>query len=722
MSARRQLALLAVAATAWPLLSGGLAVASGGYTRPSVQVEVDLTSRGHSPGSGNAGSSSISADGRYVVFSTTSALLPGDTNDAADIYLRDVTTGRTELVSRGIRGTQAVGLSNGALSADPSISADGRYVAFDSAATNLVVGDANAVRDVFVFDRKRHAMRLASVNSRGAPAVAIAGSSLPSIDGDGNLVSFTSDAQNLVPNHTSIGPDVYVHNLRTGATVQVDVSSAGRPADYCLIDLPPLPVGTKNFCPSILVLNTVHSSLSENGCCVAFDSQAPNLVAGDTNGTSDVFEHILRTKKTVRVSVASDGAQAVDGVYAGLPLTGDPFGGSNLTGYGGGSPLGSNGWLPHAISANGRYVVFVSHASNLIPNDQNDQRPEDSTSGDDVFVHDLASGRTQRVSVFPDGEEVDLPSPLLPIGPTAGMYPSISADARSVEFYSDSIGGFYPTYPKCSYRCDSSVFISDRATGQLDTFIGAKPAAGRPCGWFGPGGATQLADISADGRYESITELWQTPGSRGCGPGSSFGGSDVFRWDRGPDLGAGGLAGDGRLTVAGAPAFASTGIVSAANRVVVNPAVAAQGGDLIGSSLAYRARSGDLLVREELRTMPSVSGTPVVGDPGMLYGLDLTASGVRYEVRAQRIPGPDYDAAGGASFGLFERDPVTGLYTTKVATLRGGFGTTGEEVVFAIPLLDLGLPDGGRLAHLGAFTAVGTYQAGPVRVLDRTPL
>src|SRR5204862_8198297 len=107
-----------------------------------------------------------------------------------------------------------------------------------------------------------------------------------------------------------------------------------------------------------------------------------------------------------------------------------------------------------------------------------------------------------------------------------------------------------------------------------------------------------------------------------------------------------------------------------------------------------------------------------VGNPGLVYGLDFTANGTSYEVRAQRVPGLDYDAAGGASFGLFKQDAVTGLYTHKVATLHGGYGTTGAEVVFSLPLRDIGLQDGGRLTNATAFTAVGSYELGVVHILD----
>jgi len=123
-------------------------------------------------------------------------------------------------------------------------------------------------------------------------------------------------------------------------------------------------------------------------------------------------------------------------------------------------------------------------------------------------------------------------------------------------------------------------------------------------------------------------------------------------------------------------------------------------------------------VRVPLASMPSVSGSPVVGDPGILYGLDLRAHGVRYQARVQRVPGPDFDAGGGASFGLFRFDRSLGIWT-RLGSLRGGYGTTGQEVVFSIPLRHVGLARGGRAGGVRAFSAVGTYAAGPTLVLDR---
>jgi hypothetical protein len=165
------------------------------------------------------------------------------------------------------------------------------------------------------------------------------------------------------------------------------------------------------------------------------------------------------------------------------------------------------------------------------------------------------------------------------------------------------------------------------------------------------------------------------------------------------------LAGSGSLR--GASAFDRMGVASGQDPVLdVGRTLTDLGANLVGATIALRSGSDDLFVREELEHLPAVRGLGVVSP--ILYGLDFRADGVRYEVRAQ------HDIVD--RFGLFRYDDTVGW--TKVADLTGGYGTTGQEVVFALPLRLLDPVDGGRLSHVRAFTALGAFDIGRARLLD----
>ncbi|MFN0008835.1 MAG: TolB family protein [Planctomycetota bacterium] len=264
---------------------------------------------------GNAQSfyASISADGRYVAFgSDATNLVPGDTNGAMDIFVRDLVNAVTERVS-------LVGIANEAdgLSIEPSISADGRYVAFTSFATNLE-HPINAFADVF--RRDRQAQTTFRISRTPGPGTAPNGhSTLPSISADGIDVAFVSRASNIVSGDTNADWDVFCYDGSTGNLEIVSVSSTGTLADA----------------------SSDRPSISADGSYVAFASEATNLVSGDTNGVSDVFVRSRSSGTTVRASITSGGAQAD----------------------------GSSEWP--SISADGRLVAFSSSATNLVPGDTN---------------------------------------------------------------------------------------------------------------------------------------------------------------------------------------------------------------------------------------------------------------------------------------------------------------------------------------------------------------
>ncbi|MPZ53280.1 MAG: hypothetical protein GEU79_11210 [Acidimicrobiia bacterium] len=301
----------------------------------------------------------ISGDGRFVAFwSSATNLVPDDTNDDWDVFVHDTETGDTISVSVNSRGDQA---DMGSFM--PAISDTGRYIAFSSNATNLVPGDTNNTFDIFVHDTETGDTTRVSVNSDGVDGNS--GSYGPGISADGRYVSFESHATNLVPGDTTGDEsDVFLHDIESGETSRLSVHSDGTPA----------------------IGHSFASVISADGRYVAFQSDAPNLVDGDTNNVSDVFVRDTVTGRTTRVSVHSNGAQ------------------------------GDRGSVGASISADGRYVAFDS-ASNLVDGD---------TFGIDVFVHDTESGSTTRISINSSGTP----------GNNASLRPALSADGRHVAFTS----------------------------------------------------------------------------------------------------------------------------------------------------------------------------------------------------------------------------------------------------------------------------------------------
>lgn len=283
----------------------------------------------------------ISADGRYVAFTSDASNLVGnDTNDVIDVFVHDWQMAHTTRVSVSSEGAQGNGMSG--FLESPSISADGRYVAFSSTASNLVPEDANSDRDVFVHDQVAGVTTRVSTDSEGLEFRD--DSRYPSISADGRYVAFDS-VYGEVFTDTNYTHDVFVHDRLSGETTYASVASDGTHGN---------------------ALST-EPSISANGRWVAFKSLASNLVDNDTNGWSDIFVHDRLTAQTTRVSVASNGGQA--------------------------------DWesMNPAISADGRQVAFESRATNLVPDDTN--------YGTDIFVHDRHSGVTTRASIAGDGSQ-----------------------------------------------------------------------------------------------------------------------------------------------------------------------------------------------------------------------------------------------------------------------------------------------------------------------------
>jgi Tol biopolymer transport system component len=334
-------------------------VASGRTTRVSVGpagVEAD----------GSSGGAAVSADGRVVAFqSAASNLVAGDTNGTYDVFVHDRAAGTTTRVSVASGGRQGDGAS-----VHPSVSADGRVIAFSSDATNFVTGDTNAATDVFVHDRATGTTTRVSVATGGAQADG--GGYSPALSGDGRVVAWTSSATNLVRGDTNGLSDVFVQDRSTATTTRVSVATDGDQANGGLLG-------------SIGIVDVSHE-----GAIVAFSSDATNLVSTDTNGETDVFIRDRRSGTTTRASVATDGTE------------------------------GRAGGVSPSISTDGRFAAFTSFSDNLVPSDAN--------MAADVFVRDMAAGATLRASVGATGTEADADSGSA----------SMSANGRVVAFDSDA--------------------------------------------------------------------------------------------------------------------------------------------------------------------------------------------------------------------------------------------------------------------------------------------
>ncbi len=310
---------------------------------PSVKdtTRVSVRSNGDQATGGNSLNPAISADGRWISYhSDATNLVANDTNGQRDVFLHDRDTGTTRRVSVRSNGDQANGSSYAR-----AISADGRWITYQSDATNLVDGDTNSAADVFLFDRDTGQTERVSVRSNGQQADGPSGDS--AISADGRWITYTSYATNLVDNDTNGEHDLFLLDRDTGQTERVSVRSNGQQADG--------PSGD--------------SAISADGRWITYQSYATNLVDNDTNTTTDVFLFDRDTARTERVSVRSNGAQANDDSY---------------------SP---------AISADGRRISYHSWATNLVANDTN--------SAADVFLFDRDTAQTERVSVRSNGAQAD---------------------------------------------------------------------------------------------------------------------------------------------------------------------------------------------------------------------------------------------------------------------------------------------------------------------------
>jgi hypothetical protein len=327
----------------------------------------------------------VSADGRWIVFeSAATNLVPPDTNNRRDVFLHDALEGVTTRVSIGYGGVETDHDSY-----QPTISADGRYIAFVSGATNILSVPVPGYAHIYLVERESGAIERIDVNDAGETADSF--SSYPALDSTGRWVAFSSAATNLAPS-VSVGivRELYVRDRVAGTTTLLSVDPSGSPsgASFDTIDM------------------------SWDGGTIVCATFADDLGPVDTNGVFDVYAYGLHSGVWSLVSVSSTGAQ------------------------------GFHPSLRPSVSADGRWVAFESWASTL--------HPDDATATLDVFVRDLAAGTTELVSYAKGGTTL--------VGDS--RFAEISSDGRFVYFASSvALSPLYST---------GGGFRRDRLTGALE--------------------------------------------------------------------------------------------------------------------------------------------------------------------------------------------------------------------------------------------------------------
>ncbi|KZL20674.1 hypothetical protein PsAD2_01161 [Pseudovibrio axinellae] len=375
-----------------------------------------------------------SRDGRYVVFvSNATNLVEGDVNGHPDVFLKDRETGEVELISVASDNTQGNDWSGHSFAGSfrrMDITPDGRFVVFESGASNLVPGDnADSLSGVYLRDRETEQTELISFTADGDPSPAFS-NDVVGISDDGRYVVYLTADSSYDTGDDVTFIDAVMRDRQEGTSELVNLNSAGEQS---------APGGDTN------VNNIVNLDISGDGRYVVFDTRAPNLVLDDTNDARDIFLRDTLSATTIRVSVAHDDSEA-----------------------NGPSHLGS-------IGADGRYVVFTSSATNLVPD------AEEGEIG--LYVRDLVAQTTERILLDPeeliDGE---LDTASLSYGK------NISQDGRFIMFDSDS-----DALVDEDENEERDVYRHERATGETRLLSR---------GLLGGAGSEQSEDtsISEDGR------------------------------------------------------------------------------------------------------------------------------------------------------------------------------------------------------------------------------
>ena len=566
----------------------------------------------------------ITPDGRTIAFqSEASNLVTGDTNWVHDIFVRDRQSGVTTRVS-----VSSSGIESNEMSDRPSISSDGRYVAFYSYASNLVANDTNEAYDVFVHDRQTGQTTRVSVSSAGAQGNAP--SFQPALSYDGRYVVFYSDASNLVDGDTNNKDDVFVHDRQNGQTTRVSVNSAGEQGNS----------------------DSYICDISGDGRYVAFHSWASNLVTGDSNNTGDVFVRDLVDNQTTRVSLSSSGDQG-----------------------------NASSSFP-SISSDGRYVAFWSAANGLIDQDDNGWQ--------DIFVHDRQTGQTTSVSVTAAGAT----------GNGSSYRPAISDDGRYVAFesYANDLVTGDTTFSS------TDMFVRDRQMGQTKR-LSVSSAGAQGNGFSG------MAAISPDGRYVAFSS-----GASNLIANDTNQVDDIFLHDRdgiagGPSVTGfnptSGLVGT-NVTITGENFTGATAVTfngASQPTFTVNPA-----GTQITAAVPAGATTGKIAVTTPVSTATSASDFTVILAPAITgfspasgpVGTSVTISGTNLtgatSVKFNGVNQPTYTVnAGGTQ--ITAAVPATATTGPIAVTTPGGTATssTNFTVTAAAPPIYLSLTGNGNV-------------------------
>jgi len=301
----------------------------------------------------------MSADGNFIVFETRATNVnPLDSDGKLEVVVHDYAKSTTDIMSGHIPN------SNDSSGTNTGLSEDGRYVVFDSNANNLVANDTNNKKDVFLRDRKNNTIERISVSSSGVQGNG--DSKDASVSADGRYVTFLSYATNLVVNDTNAKGDIFLHDRQTGITTRVSKKRDGsQNTGQC-------------FSPSI---NTT-------GTHIVFDAE-DMLDSSDTNGKKDIYMYTISSGEIKLISVASDGT-----VGDGVSVTG-------------------------SVSADGKFVAFSSYANNFSTATGAVNLPQ-------IFLKNIQDNTMQCISLAPDGSE----------GNDRSTTASISADAKYIVFQS----------------------------------------------------------------------------------------------------------------------------------------------------------------------------------------------------------------------------------------------------------------------------------------------
>jgi hypothetical protein len=510
----------------------------------------------------------VSANGRFVAFqSFTFNLVPNDNNGSADIFVRDLQTGTTILASANLAGTAT---GNGH-STKPVISADGRYVAFESGASNLVANDTNTSLDVFVRDLQTGTTTLLSLNTAGTGS-GNQGSSSPRISANGQVVVFQSFASNLVTNDNNNAPDVFARDLQSGVTSLVSSNAAGTFSGNNASYLALVP---KDKAP--------RASISNDGRFVVFESYATDLVPlTDSNGNNpDAFVRDLQTNTTTLVSINRFGTAS-----------------------------GNGGGTQPVISGNGRFVFFQSSSTDLTSNG--------APFSFNLYVRDLQTGVTEMVSVTTSNaaSRGPLNSNYFPVASDDGRYVIFQSDAKDY-VVNDSNNGY-------------DIFLRDRQTNTT-TLISVNVSGGT-----GPNSVANGAVMSSDGRYVAFNGF----GTDYVTTSDTNGRSDVFLRD---------------------VAAGTTTLLSVNNA---------------GTSSAINGGDYPVISADGRFVLFESSSTDMVPNP--ISGLNIFAVAVGGRVHFDATNLNVNETAGNANFAITRTGNTTGPLTVQYAT-RNGTAAAGAD-------------------------------------------